>query len=86
MLVIEFGSLDAKMFKYFTHKHEAEAPPWLDFRHFAYVLLYCFSRAIYAPCYMRCQRLFSLKERRNRLCLTKTGLIKSLAIECIAAG
>jgi hypothetical protein len=38
MLVIEFGSLDAKMFKYFTHKHEAEAPPWLDFRHFAYVL------------------------------------------------
>jgi hypothetical protein len=38
MLVIEFGSLDAKMFKYFTHKHEAEAPSWLDFRHFAYVL------------------------------------------------
>ena len=38
MLVIEFGSLDAKMFKYFTHKYEAEAPPWLDFRHFAYVL------------------------------------------------
>ena len=38
MLVIEFGSLDAQMFKYFTHKHEAKAPPWLDFRHFAYVL------------------------------------------------
>ena len=87
MLVIEFGSLDAKMFKYFTHKHEAEALPWLDFCHFAYVL---FQLCRIRPCYMPCQRLFSLKERRNRLCLTKTGLktglIKSLAIECIAAG
>lgn len=39
MLVIEFGSLGAKMFKYFTHKHEAESPPRFDFRPFAYVLL-----------------------------------------------
>lgn len=31
MLVIEFGSLGAKMFKYFTHKHAAESLPQFDF-------------------------------------------------------
>jgi hypothetical protein len=55
MLVIEFGSLAAEMFKYFTHKHKAEAPPRFDFRPFAYVLLQaCRVRAMLsalsAPC------------------------------------
>jgi hypothetical protein len=41
MLVIEFGSLAAKMFKYFTHniKRRRRLSLMFDFRPFAYVLL-----------------------------------------------
>ncbi len=82
MLVIEFGSLVAEMFKYFTHKHEAEARLGLIPHAPAYVLLQaCGIRAGY----MRVRRLFLQGAGRPAI-FDQTGLIKSLAIECVTAG